>query len=311
MQPLPVEWSSLALFNRIFVPEDDELTTRPPVVDRVMANYQSLRQSNKRLSAVDRQRLDDHMARIEELQRRLEVAVSCGDIVVPTDDSQSRWNNPQYPFEPQLQHEFWRLFNDVIVAAFACGTSRIATLRVTDTFSPHEGSWHDDIAHLANQPDGGAQQVLVDAHQHTFESVFLDLVAKLDAIEEGDGTTMLDHTFAQWTQESGQNTHEFVDVPIITAGSAGGVMRTGQYIDYRNQNQVMYPDPNIVPVLRPGLTYNQWLGTVLQVMGIPPSEYEVDPQGGYPYLYVGQDRGVMYPQAVRTAAGEPLPWILS
>src|SRR6185503_12556004 len=41
IQELPAVFSSLELFNRIFVPQDDTLTTRPPVVDRVLANYQS------------------------------------------------------------------------------------------------------------------------------------------------------------------------------------------------------------------------------------------------------------------------------
>jgi hypothetical protein len=36
-----------------------------------MASYRSLRDGNRRLSAADRQRLDDHLDRLAELQRRV------------------------------------------------------------------------------------------------------------------------------------------------------------------------------------------------------------------------------------------------
>ncbi len=309
IQATAPEFSSLALFNRIFVPEEEEDNPRPPVVDRVMENYQSLRQSNQRLSAGDRLRLDAHIERIDELQRRLAVAVSCGDIPTPMADSEQLWGDPSFPVNPTLNREFWQLFNDVILAAFACGTSRIAVLRVTDNFSSFVGDWHQDIAHQAHLPDGAAQQEIADGNQRTFEDVFMDLVAKLD-IDEGDGTTMLDNTLVQWTQESGPMTHESVDSPVVTAGSAGGCLATGQFLDYRNMNNPMFDPYEGTPVrLYGGLIYNQYLGSVLQAMGLSPDEYEVASGRGYPDLFVGEGRDVHYPAAVQSAMGEWLPWL--
>ena len=46
---------------------------------------------------------------------------------------------------------------------------------------------------------------------------------------------------------------------------AGGRVRTGSYIDYRA------PDTGSGD---PGLLLHQWLGGVLQVMGVPRSEFE-------------------------------------
>jgi hypothetical protein len=309
VQPLPVEWSSLALFNRIFVPEEEEESPRPPVVDRVLENYQSLRQSNRRLSARDRQRLDEHIQRIDELQRRLAVAVSCGDIPVPTADSQQLWGDSSFGVNPPLQAEFWQLFNDVVLAAFVCGTSRVAVLRVTDTFSDFVGDWHQDIAHQAHLPDGAAQAELAAANQRTFEDVILDLIAKLD-IDEGDGTTILDNTLLQWTQESGPTTHESVDTTIVTAGSAAGAIRTGQYIDYRDLN-LEFGDPyEGTPVrLHTGLLHQQYLGSVLRAMGLSPAEYELEPGGGYPDLYIGEGRESFYGNAVTDVRGQWLPWL--
>ena len=309
IQALPVEWSSLALFNRIFVPDDDQTDPRPPVVDRVMENYKSLRDGNRRLSAMDRQRLDEHMQRIDELQRRLQVAVSCGDIPVPTQDAQSLWGDSSFGVNPTLEKEFWQLFNDVIVAAFVCGTSRIAVMRVTDHFSDFVGDWHQDVAHQAHLPDGQAQQELADGDHLTFEDVMLDLIAKLD-IDEGDGTTILDNTLVQWTQESGQITHESVDTTIVTAGSAAGAIRTGQYIDYRDLgNQFGSGDGGTPVQLYTGLLHQQYLGNVLQAMGLSPGEYELESGGGYPKLFIGSGREADYPNAVTDVRGEWLPWL--
>ena len=76
--------SSLELFNKIFVPPTTGgPAPRAPIVDRVLENYKRLRNGNRRLSAADRQRLDDHMARIAELQRKLTATVS-GGVVLAT-----------------------------------------------------------------------------------------------------------------------------------------------------------------------------------------------------------------------------------
>ncbi len=308
VQALPPEFSSLALFNRIFVPAEDLTTPRPPVVDRVLEQYRSLRQSNRRLSADDRRRLDEHLERLEELQRRLDVAVSCGDIPTPSADSIEEWDDSGFHFDPEAQTRFWQLFNDVIVAAFSCDTSRIATLRVVDHFSTYAGDWHQEIAHEAHAPDGAAQQVLADSHQRLFEGVFLDLVRKLD-IDQGDGTTLLDDTLVAWSQESGSITHESISVPIITAGSAGGSIQTGQYLDYRNLTNGVGDWEETNEPLFPGLCFNQWLGSALQAMGLPPSAYESDEYGGYGEQFVGEGREGFYAPAVLGAQGDWLPWL--
>ena len=311
IQEQPPVFSSLELFNRIFVPVEDDLTSaRPPVVDRVLDQYRSLRQSDRRLSAADRQRIDDHLERLDELQRRLEVTVSCGDVMPPSANSTDEWNSSSFGYDPAAQRRFWQLFNDVIAAAFVCGTSRIAVLRVSDTFSDFQGDWHQAVAHEAHTPDGGAQGTLWAAHQRFFEDVMLDLARKLD-VDEGDGVTMLDNTLIAWSQESGLFTHESVSTPVVTFGSAAGVFATGQYLDYRNlADEGMYGWSNgSTQRLNPGLSYNQWLGSALTAMGVPKAEYEAGEYGGYGQIYVGEGREQYYPSGVFDVAGETLPWL--
>jgi hypothetical protein len=309
IQALPGYESSLGWFNRIFVPDDTDDVVRPPVVDRVVESWQSLREGNRRLSTADRRRVDDHMDRLHELARRLEVIVSCDDVASPTEDSAGLLGG-SFEFNPDTQRRYWQLFNDVVAAAFACGTCRVAVFRVEQTFSTHQGDWHQDIAHQANLPGGHAQQIIAEAHQRTFEDVFLDLVHKLD-IEEVGGTTMLDNTLVAWTQESGLITHESLDMPVVTAGSASGLLRTGLHCDYRNMAMShIDPPPGFHEPLVPGLMFSQYLGTVMQSMGIPPSEYETNGVGGYGHHFVGPNYGARYPNsAVFDVMGEPLPFL--
>jgi hypothetical protein len=301
IQEVRGDQSSLSLFNKIFVaPAMPGANPRKPIVDRVMEGYRSLK-SNRRLSTPDRQRVDDHLSRLAELQRRLNVSrpASCSAIARPTDDT----NKVGYSYgDPVKSRRRFQLLNDVIVAGFMCGTTRIAVVSVADTFSSFTGDWHQDVAHKHALPE--AQKTLVDALRLSFESSILDLASKLD-VDEGGGATYLDNSLLQWTQESGQNTHDSPSIPVVTFGSAAGAMKTGMYVDYRNQ----VPGSRMTfgkLIEYAGLTYNRWLGSVLQLMGVPRAEFEKGAPG-YGNPFVGSGYKSKYVAGVVESAGEIAP----
>jgi hypothetical protein len=303
IQEVRREESSLALFNKIFVPAPTPgVSPRKPIVDRVVEGYRRLRQSNRRIGAADRQRLDDHMDRLAELQRRLSVSrpASCDAVRKPAEDSRTIGYSYHDPVKSRRK---FQLYNDVIAAAFMCGTTRIAVVSVGDTFSSVSGDWHQDVAHKHTLPD--AQRTLVSALALTFRDVMVDLAAKLD-VDEAPGTTYLDNTLIQWTQESGQNTHDSPSIPVVTFGGAAGFLRTGLYVDYRNQA----PSSRLTfgkLVEHAGLTYNRWLATALQAMGVPRQEFERNGVPGYGNPYVAAKYKAAYVSGVLESAGEPVP----
>jgi hypothetical protein len=309
---------ALELFKRIFVPNDDPNANLPPVVDRVLADYNRLRASNTRLSSDDRRRLDDHMQRLSELERRLKVHVSCTNVKPVTTDTISIEQRSSYSIDPAAQSQVYGALNDVIVAGILCDTSRIAVVNITDTFSSYSGDWHQEVAHHADFIDGQAQGTIADAHQATFEHAFLDLCAKLD-VDDGSGRTYLDDTLVAWTQESGIFTHDGQGMPVITAGGAGGFLKTGNYVDYRNPAIVLDDDGDKGPSdekVYGGLLWHQWLGTALQAMGIAKTEYETNGLGGYPgttkfigTFFKGESPSYFYPDAVWNAASDVLPFL--
>jgi hypothetical protein len=315
IEALPLSQSSLALFSQIFVPDEDPNAPepRPLVVDRVVESYNRLRSGAfgdaAKLGAADRQRLDEHMDRLHDLETRLHAVASCGDVPQPTSDT-GALDVGGYSANVGDMRAFYQLYNDVIVAAFICGTSRIAVINSGETWSQQNPGlccdWHDNIAHMSAEPDGAAQAVMVAAKRDFFESVFLDLVNKLD-VEEANGVTYLDNSFVFWTQEAGSTTHDQVSLPIVAAGSAAGVFETGRYVDYRNrENLAIAHDyrPEYLN-LRPGITHSRFLATVLQAMGLPTEEFEAPGETGYGLPLVTDAQ--VYPQAMLDDASDMLP----
>jgi hypothetical protein len=307
--------SSLELFHRVFAPADSARGARVPVVHRVLESYHRLRDGNRRLSSGDRLRLDDHMDRLAELQRKLGAALpaACGGVAAPTDDSLLHDG-----LAPEDGARYAALYNEVAAAAFICGASRIAVLGLADEqrFVDFAGDWHSDVAHYWNDP--ARQDLLQRSYRAIFERVFLDMAARLDG-EEADGRSYLDNSLLVWSQESGMSTHDSVSLPIVTAGSAAGFFRTGQLVDYR---RVGHPESEYRPLLDSeamslGVLYNQFLANVVQAMGMTPAELErfghrgyglplVDPVGpSVPFAAHYQNASSRYFQI----ASDPLPFL--
>jgi hypothetical protein len=322
--------SSIQLFNSVFGAVMKP--GRPPVVDRVLENYKSLRQSNTRLSAADKARLDAHIAMLAQLDASLKAQVACTVPPTPTEDA-SQYQSMTTKSDAA---RWGQLFADVIAAAFACGASRIGVFGFGDTaaFSDYTGTdWHHDVAHqwYLDQP----QAWLAQSYQAVFEQLFVYLAAKLDAIDDGNGRTLLDNSLLVWSQECGMETHGSASVPVVTAGSAAGYFNTGLYCDYRKTTdpsvQISYkadaPDGSTTNptflnyVTYPGLLYQQWLATAVQSVGVARSEFELwtDTNGhvehgvGTPYLGSPSDPMPKHYQSLDSVyfqmASDPLPFL--
>ncbi|MEO0336554.1 MAG: hypothetical protein AAF202_09170 [Pseudomonadota bacterium] len=73
-------------------------------------------------------------------------------------------------------------------------------------------------------------------------------------------------------------------MPVLLAGQAGGALTTGRLIDYGpNYDDGAFlraPDTYGRNGYREGRVYNQLLVTLLQAMGLSPSQYESSPGSG-------------------------------
>jgi hypothetical protein len=286
--PVTDSVSSLPLFQSIFgAAPVGQGKPRKPVVDLVLGNYNSVMQSNARLSAADKVRLSQHISMLNTLESTLNATLTCKAPMPPEDNA----SYGTYGSSPNAA-KWGQLYMDVLAAAFACNATRIGVFGFGDTsgFSPGfaasgMSSWHQDVAHqwFLDQEQGW----LVQSYQGLFEQVFLYLAAALDGLQDANGQTVLDNSLIVWGQECCMETHEQYGIQTVSFGSAAGALNTGLYCDYRQNGQTaaaISPGKDAGAqastalngyVTYPGLLWEQWLATQLLAMGVPASEWEL------------------------------------
>jgi hypothetical protein len=309
--PVTNSLGSLPLFQSIFGTGTQTSTPRKPVIDLVLGNYNSLLQSNTRLSAADKVRLTQHVDMLQTLEGTLGAKVACSTVPpAPLDNG----NYGIYGKTPDPT-KWGQLYMDVMIAAFACGATRIGVFGFGDTggFSPGFAasglsSWHQDAAHKWYMDD--PQAWLLESYQALFEKVFVYLASALDGMQDANGQTLLDNSLLVWGQECCMETHMHYGIQTVSFGSAGGAMHTGLYCDYRKMNSPLVFNPAgdggsdssaalTGYVTYPGLLWEQWLATQLLAMGIPTSDWELWKDGsanvehGYGTPYVTGATGWM------------------
>jgi Protein of unknown function (DUF1552) len=258
------------------------------LVDRVFADYQRLKAS-PRLSAADKQLVDQYVTLISELQSRLSATpmMTCTPPAAPG----SLANN--VGTDPTDISTKWNLFLDVVTAAVMCGQTRVITIGVHKALGPgpdannptlfghfHSedasgGTWHG-LAHDFGNPN--SRRMLKGINSWIASEIFAKLCGKLN-VATGAGSTFLDNSLIYWGNEMGFN-HIAYSVPCLLAGSAGGFLKTGRYLDYIDWNGRAYfsqEDGNVIK----GLPHNQLLVTLLQAMGLSPADYERNGRPGY------------------------------
>jgi hypothetical protein len=133
-----------------------------------------------------------------------------------------------------------------MVAALACDLTRVTSFIMAPSRSDIYMTWlnnpagqpmdkshhnysHDDPGDPDNAPnDSGQALITID---QWYAQQISNIITDMKAIQEGEGT-MFDNTVLVWVNELGlgwQHTH--TNVPFMTAGNAGGYIKTGQALD--------------------------------------------------------------------------------
>jgi hypothetical protein len=323
VQQLKARANPLDAFNDVFgsmqpaggggpAPDRDRL-----LVDRVHQDYLALRQ-NSRLSAGDKMLVDQYVNLVAELEAKMmpRPMMSCTRPAAPM----SLANNTQ--LNPTDITTKWSLFLDVVAAAIMCDQTRIITIGVHKSLGPgpdaasttlvghyHSedasgGTWHGLAHDFAN---ANSRRMLKGINQWIASEIFAKLLARLDVPEAG-GKTYLDNSLVYWGNELGFN-HIAYSVPCLLAGSAGGFIKPGRYLDYIDWTGRAYfsqEDGNVIK----GIPHNRLLVTLLQAMGLAPADYERGGKPGYGATdTTGHDPGAWAVDYDLTSVGQILPGI--
>jgi hypothetical protein len=237
----PAEVSPLALYTRLFGPEfkdpnsanfepDPTTMVRRSVLSGITEDRKSLM---RELSTSDRARLDEYFTSVRDLEQQLSVELerpaplpSCS--VPPQVDGDTLSNLVD---TTRVTH---RRFAQLLAHALACGQTQIVNVAMGSGFSPlrmpDEVSAYHQLTHEEPvDPQLGAQRKCKWlAEQHM--AMFREFVMALDSIKEGDSTLLDRAIVLAFTDHGEARLHSMNRIPVITAGSGGGRMKTGYHI---------------------------------------------------------------------------------
>jgi len=268
----PSEVSASALYTRIFGtgfkdPNSATFTPDPQVMARrsVLSAVTEQRQSLERaVGAADKQKLDQYYTSVRQLENQLDVQLTKPEplqsCVVPRSVA-------DLPVNAEIEHVILnhQLMTQLLVMALACDQTRIFNMmfnngassltRIGSTITHHQLT-HEEVLdnRLGYQPN--ATYFLTKIME-----AWVGFVGALDGIKEGN-RTLLDNTLVLAHSETEfAKFHTIDNIPIMTAGSAGGRMKTGIYVDGAG-----------TPVSRIGLTLQQVMGVSLDKWGAKSME---------------------------------------
>jgi hypothetical protein len=224
------------------------------------------------LSKTDRTRLDRHFTAIREL----EIGVSCA--AASSADDVARLEAGAHIIGDDAQIDaLVKLHMDVIVMAVACGVRRAATLQIGSgpdgTHYTIDGVLQADfhnISHRATSPDPVLMHSKIDRKILGFFKYLLDQLATHTTAQ---GTTLLDEGVAVYVNDLATGGHLYENVPYILAGSAGGALKTGLYVDAGDvPNNVFTTNNKILNTIGAAVGCKNAAGAPLDDFGDPTLE---------------------------------------
>ncbi|MFP6767568.1 MAG: DUF1552 domain-containing protein [Planctomycetaceae bacterium] len=226
--PTPLELYPALAFDRLF--KNQTQRGEQSVLDAVLGEASRFR---TRVSRRDRQKLDEFLNSVREVERRIDRAGQRGELQGwrPTLDKP---NIPRPPAGiPQNIADHMRLMCDILVLAFQTDTTRVSTLKLNNDHSylqfPHLGVevGHHEMSHS----DRGKQSPgWLKVNQFCVEQLAY-IARKLDAIQEGERTA-LDNSMLMMCSSMMSGIHDATKLPCVILGRAGGQLKTGRVLDY-------------------------------------------------------------------------------
>jgi len=235
---IPTIQSAAELYKRMFLQGDRKameaqlvrLQRKGSILDVVMGQSSDL---SKRVSASDRQRIDQFQTAVRSLEQRLTEAQAWETRPRPRVDEAM----PEYPQDKKQFFEMVRMMNDMSRLAFQTDSTRVITLFLGGVRTPGVnlgdgrtiGGYHN-ISHHGKDEKKLKQLAEIEVGQ--LESLG-KLLQDLKDVEEADGT-LLDHTMVLYGCHMGDaNIHNNTNLPVILAG---GGFRHGQHLAFNQQN---------------------------------------------------------------------------
>jgi hypothetical protein len=235
--PMAKEINPALVFDRLFAGQVVKETRtaqstrekyRKSVLDFVLDDAQQL---HKKLPAVDQRKLDEYLYSVRDVEKRLNGT----ERLRMTEEGV-----PDYPRPSGVPRELAKhaeLMMDMLMLAMQTDSTRILSFMMTNAGSnrsyPEIGvsQGHHESSHHGKSAD--KQQNIAKINRFQIDR-FEYLLRRLRGISEGQGTLLDNCMIVYGSGISDGDRHNHDDLPILLAGAAGGRIKTGRHIRYKN-----------------------------------------------------------------------------
>ena len=233
-KPIPAENNPRRVFDRLFRSDRDSLESkrdtlnqRIKIVDAVLENARSF---NRQLGRSDREKMDQYLTSLSEVESRLIASEKWIDIPLKTQDYSHLDLDVTSEGEPA---EYYRNMFDLIALAFDADITRSVAfmlnredgMGISDTFTFKLGltQTHHNLSH-ARDKDGQFQFAKYDLFLSEQVAYFLE---RLQEYKDSDGT-ILDNSIVLYGSGC-STTHYPKNLPTLIAGGANMGLEHGVY----------------------------------------------------------------------------------
>lgn len=207
------------------------------ILDAVERRYVALAQ---RLGKADRERLEEHLEKIRELERGLgNVSPACAPpVLVDTSDydpdaglKSTDSGSFRDPATDAAIPKIGKLMLDMVVMALACDITGVATMQWSDAEAKFTFPWLGlDQTQAFYQNDGGYHPLDLTKIFTWYVEQHAYLLDKMSRVDMG-GHSLLDETIVFFgTNIQAPDTHAKTDMPFLLAG--GSALRRGRWVQH-------------------------------------------------------------------------------
>jgi hypothetical protein len=181
---------------------------------------------NRRLNGSDKDKLDQYLTGIREIEGNIEKAERLGLVIDPAVETPAGI--------PQDRGQYVQIMFDMLALAFQTDSTRVATVllghdgdnRSLPEIGISEG--HHDLSHHFNSEEKIRKLGEIDAWYTQQLARFLD---KLEKLRDVDGQSILHNSMIVYGSGNADgNRHTHTNLPLILAGNGGGQLNPGRYI---------------------------------------------------------------------------------
>lgn len=234
---IPGETSALRLFRSLFMTgSPQEVSQEMRKLERGRSILDTVLQQTKKLERDigprDRNKLDEYLSAVRDLESRLLVSEGWVNKPKPTTDAKE----PKDIADRNDAIGKQRLMYDMIALALQSDSTRNITFQLSGmnavpTIGGVKNDWHN-LSHHGKDPDKIAELQIIEEAEFT---AFEEFLVKMRSLEE-NGRTLLDHTAILFGSNLGNaSSHDWHNVPTIVAG---GSFRHGQHLAFDEKNNM-------------------------------------------------------------------------